>query len=58
MKTALKHYNRTTRQDFDQALKLDPFKDSVIASMGNRPDDAQDDARTPQNGRAEAKKPR
>ncbi len=31
LKTAMKHYNRTTRQDLDHALKVDPFKDSEIA---------------------------
>ncbi len=46
MKTALKHYNRTTRQDFEQALKVDPFKDSEIAKNGN----GKSDVRTPQNG--------
>ena len=31
LNTAMKHYNRTTRQDFDQALAVDPFIDSEIA---------------------------
>ncbi len=53
MKTALKHYNQTTRQDFDQALKVDPFEDSVIAKNDHRLDDAQDDAVTAKNDAAQ-----
>ena len=54
MKTALKHYHRTTQQDFDQALAVDPFRDSVIArALTNSRDlqsNAQSNARTPETG--------
>ena len=48
MKTALKHYNRTTRQDFDHALSHDPFRNSEIA---NPKSDVKSDARTYKSGR-------
>ena len=47
-KTPLKHYHRTTQQDFDNVLSVDPFWDSSIARAINQ-DDAQNDAVTPEN---------
>jgi len=35
LKTAMKHYNRTTKQDYDLALAADPFVDSEIAGQKN-----------------------
>ncbi len=32
LKTAIEHFNKKTRQDYDRALEVDPFKDSVIGN--------------------------
>ncbi len=42
MKTALKHYHRTTQQDFDYALAIDPFRDQVIAARVRKSDNKSD----------------
>ena len=42
MKTALKRYRRMTQQGFDQALLVDPFRDSVIARATPKSDNKSD----------------
>ncbi len=49
MKTALKHYHRTTRQDIQQAVSVDPFKDSEIVRLARPESDVKSDARTPKH---------
>ena len=44
MKTALKHYHRTTSNDFAQARKTDPFTDQKMV----RKVDVKSDASTPE----------
>ena len=52
MKTALKHYHRTTRQDIEQAVSVDPFQDSEIVRIRQKKSDVKSDARTPKLGGA------
>ena len=53
MKTALKHYHRTTRQDIEQAVSVDPFRDSEIMRLSVSESDVKNDARTPKHDRAQ-----
>lgn len=49
MKTTLKHYHRATRQDIEQAVSVDPFKDSEIVRLARSESDVKSDARTPKH---------